>query len=142
IVFALCGALSWALCTIGSKSILATQNPPFVIAGWQMLFGGIILFLISTFSTESYPFSTLSALDWFNFWWLVFPASVGSFSLWFLALQQGGVAQASSFLFLTPMFATILSMIFLAESLTIKFMLGCLLIFSAIYMINQRSKKS
>lgn len=29
IVFALCGALSWALCTIGSKSILATQNPPF-----------------------------------------------------------------------------------------------------------------
>ena len=142
IVFALCGALSWALCTIGSKSILATQNPPFVIAGWQMLFGGVILFLISTFSTESYPFSKLSALGWFNFWWLVFPASVGSFSLWFLALQQGGVAQASSFLFLTPMFATILSMIFLAESLTIKFMLGCLLIFSAIYMINQRSKKS
>lgn len=141
-IFALCGALSWALCTIMSKSILAVNNPPFALAGWQMLFGGFVLYGISLVSHESYQLSTLSALGWFNFLWLVFPASVGSFSLWFLALQKGGVAQASSFLFLTPMFATTLSIIFLAESLSLKFLLGCLLIFSAIYMINQRQKSS
>lgn len=140
IIFALCGAVSWALCTIASKSILTVNNPPFALAGWQMLFGGLMLYAISLFTNESYQLPMLSHLGWFNFLWLVFPASVGSFSLWFLALQKGGVAQASSFLFLTPMFATTLSIIFLSESLSLKFLLGCLLIFSAIYMINQRQK--
>lgn len=142
IIFALCGAISWALCTITSKTILKLENPAFTLAGWQMLFGGLALYLTSFFLGESETLSKLSSLGWFNFLWLTFPASVGSFSLWFLALQKGGAAQASSFLFLTPMFATALSIIFLSESLSLKFIWGCLLIFSAIYLINQPSQKS
>ena len=139
-LFAILGALSWALCTISTKTVFAIKNPPFALAGWQMLFGGIILYFISSFLGESYSLSDISPLGWFNFLWLIFPASVGSFSLWFLALQKGGAAQTSSFLFLTPMFATTLSILFLAETLSVKFILGCLLIFSAIYIINQRKK--
>lgn len=138
--FALCGAISWAICTLASKSILKIENPAFTLAAWQMFFGGIILMIISQFIQESYTLAQLSNAGWFNFLWLTFPASVGSFSLWFLALQKGGAAQASSFLFLTPMFATLLAILFLSESLTLKFLLGCLLIFSAIYIINQRQK--
>lgn len=141
-LFALLGAISWALCTISTKTILAIKNPPFVLAGWQMLFGGIVLYLISSLLGESYSLSEISTLGWFNFLWLIFPASVGSFSLWFLALQKGGAAQTSAFLFLTPMFATILAILFLAETLSVRFILGCLLIFSAIYIINQRKKPS
>lgn len=140
-LFALCGAISWAICTLGSKNLLKIDNPAVVLTGWQMLLGGIILYLISLISHETYSPLQLSNLGWLNFLWLMLPASIGSFSLWFLALQKGGAAQASSFLFLAPMFASLLSILFLSEQLSLKFLLGCLLIFSAIYLINRPQKK-
>jgi drug/metabolite transporter (DMT)-like permease len=38
------------------------------------------------------------------------------------------------------MFATAFAIIFLGEALTLKFVLGCLFIFLAIYLVNQSSK--
>lgn len=139
-MFALLGALSWALCTISVRSFCRIDSTPFSLAGWQMLMGGFILSVISLSSSESYDWAQLSGLGWFNLVWLIIPASIGSFSLWFMALQKGGVSQTSSFLFLVPMFATAFAIIFLGEALTLKFVLGCLFIFLAIYLVNQPSK--
>lgn len=137
-LFALLGALSWALCTISVRSFCRVDSSPFSLAGWQMLMGGLILSIVSKLCSESYDWSEFGGLGFFNLIWLIVPASIGSFTLWFLALQKGGVSQASSFLFLVPMFAAIFAMFFLGEALTIKFVVGCLLIFAAIYLVNKR----
>lgn len=142
VIFALLGAVSWALCTIAVRSFCKIEGSPLSIAGWQMLLGGFGLLVLSTIFSELMSLNSLNGLGVFNLLWLIFPASVGSFGLWFLALQKGGMAQASSFLFLAPMFATLFAILFLNEALTIKFICGCICIFLAIYLVNHKSLKS
>lgn len=137
-LFALLGAMSWALCTVSVRSFCRIDNSALVLAGWQMCLGGFILWIISLIFSERYDFLELSGWGIFNLAWLILPASIGSFTLWFVALQKGGAAQASSFLFLTPMFATVFASLLLGEELTMKFIAGCALIFLSIYLVNKK----
>ena len=47
---------------------------------------------------KHYTLSSLNHWGWIWFFWLIIPASVGSFGLWFYSLSQRG-ATTSSFLF-------------------------------------------
>lgn len=138
-LLALSGAVSWAVCTILTVRYIKFDRSPFVLAGWQMAIGGALLIGVSVILGETYQVSDISPLGIFNYLWLLLPASVGSFTLWFLALKKGGVSTASSFLFLTPLFASFLSIVFLNEEMTTGFWIGGILIFASIYIVNTKA---
>ena len=76
---------------------------------------------------------------WFWFLWLAIPSSVGSFGLWYVALAKGGAVKASSFLFLTPVFTVILSVLILKTSVSAPQLVGASLVCAALYIVNRRS---
>ncbi|CAM3186291.1 EamA family transporter [Lactococcus hircilactis] len=139
--FALIGAFCWAINTVVTKKIPFDQGA-FIFTGWQLLIGGAIMLVISLFLHENYHFERLSALGWLWFVWLIVPASVGSFGLWFSSLNQRGATLASSFLFLVPLFSTLFSLIGLHEKFSIGLLFGGLLIVLSLIFVNKNPNKS
>ncbi|MBE1237307.1 DMT family transporter [Phaeovibrio sulfidiphilus] len=139
LLFALMGAMSWALCTLVTSRFLRFDKPPFTLAGWQMLIGGVVLLGIAALRSESFVMASITSAGLFNLLWLILPASVGSFTLWFVALKRGGPAFTSSFLFLAPLFASLMSVVLLGDTPGPGFFAGGALIFLSIYLVNTRT---
>ena len=129
-------AFCWSAGTLISKFTRSGMHP-LRLNMWQMGFGGLLLLGLSWVSSEAHTFP-VNTTQWAWFLWLAVPSSVGSFGLWFLALQRGGAARSSSFLFLAPLFATGLSVLMLGTTLTGLQWLGGGLVVASIYGMNQR----
>lgn len=140
-LFALVGSFCWATNTIVTKKVPFDKGP-WIFTGWQMLIGGMFMLIFSILMHESYDIKNLSLWGWIWFVWLVIPASVGSFGLWFSSLRQRGATIASSFLFLVPLFATIFSIIGLHDKFTLQLIIGGLLVVIALVLVNKKSASS
>lgn len=138
-LFALLGSFCWSINTIITKKV-PFDNGPWVFTGWQLLLGGVFLYLFSLPLHESYDFLNLSLWGWIWFVWLIIPASVGSFGLWFFSLGQKGATVASSFLFLVPVFSTIFSIIGLHEKFSLNLLIGGVMVVSALVLVNWKYK--
>jgi drug/metabolite transporter (DMT)-like permease len=90
---------------------------------------------------EAWPAVTTPG-EWGWFLWLAVPASTGSFGLWFVALRHGGATRSSGFLFLAPLFATVLSHFVLDTTLGWLQAAGGVLIAAALWLVNRRASKS
>lgn len=138
-LFALLGSFCWSINTIITKKV-PFDNGPWVFTGWQLLLGGVFLYLFSLPLHESYDFLNLGLWGWIWFVWLIIPASVGSFGLWFFSLGQKGATVASSFLFLVPVFSTIFSIIGLREKFSLNLLIGGVMVVSALVLVNWKYK--
>lgn len=130
----LLAGISWALATTINKKF----NPKigiWALSFWQMFIGASVLFLFAKLSGQTLPQHIgIKQYSWFL--WLAGPGSALSFSLWFIALKKGGATNASSYLFLAPLFAILISFFILGDKLTPIQALGGGLIFLAIWLIN------
>lgn len=135
--YALLGSFCWSVNTIVTKKIPFDKGA-WIFTGWQLFFGGIIMLIITAISNEHYHIFDLNFYGWFDFIWLIIPASIGSFGLWFLSLRIGDATIASSFLFLVPVFSTIFSIIWLHEKFTVGLIIGGLLVIIALILVNKK----
>ena len=139
----LASALCWSAATIFAKRS-RLNVPPFVLSGGQMFVGSLILLsMVFVFqeplpSVASFLAMTGDFSTWFWFLWLALPSSVGSFGLWYVALARGGALKASSFLFLTPVFTVILSVLILKTSVSVPQLVGATLVCLALYIVNRK----
>lgn len=134
-IFGLCSAFCWAAATIINKR----AKLPFggwAISFWQLFVGSLGLLVIAYASGEHWP-ENVSFEQWAWFFWLAIPATTGSFGLWFVALRKGGATRTSGYLFLTPLFAVILSFIILGTTLSVLQATGGFLICVALWLINR-----
>ena len=138
-LFALLGSFCWSINTIITKKV-PFDNGPWVFTGWQLLLGGVFLYLFSLPLHEGYDFLNLGLWGWIWFVWLIIPASVGSFGLWFFSLGQKGATVSSSFLFLVPVFSTIFSIIGLHEKFSLNLLIGGVMVVSALVLVNWKYK--
>lgn len=138
-LFALGAGLSWAVSTVLQKRA-GLPMPPWTLSFWQMGVGALALLALGPLVGEPpAPWGQLSAADWAWFAWLALPGSTASFGLWFLALRWGGATHTSSFLFLAPLFATLLTWLILGTTLRPVQAVGGVLVGLALYLVNRSS---
>ncbi|MDR0297182.1 MAG: DMT family transporter [Streptococcaceae bacterium] len=140
VLFALFGSLCWSVNTVVTKRVPFDKGA-WLFTGWQLLIGGVLMLILSFSMHEGYHFTALSSWGWLWFVWLILPASVGSFGLWFSSLDQRGATTASSFLFLVPLFSTIFSIIGLHEKFTFGLIIGGILVVLALILVNRKEDK-
>ncbi len=138
-ILGLSAAISWAISSTINKKF-APHIETFALSFWQMFLGSLVLLGFAFALGQKAPDSLdLRQISWFI--WLAGPGSAISFSLWFVALRQGGATNASSYLFLAPLFAILISFIVLGTKLTAIQGIGGALIFAAIWLINHNPEK-
>lgn len=126
------GALSWAIASLLIKrwGFLDT----WVLTAYQMLFGGILLLIASV--TLERPMFLFNAKAIYIVLWLAIMASVVQFAVWFYLLKKGDVGKTSAFLFLAPFFGVISGWFMLGETITWKVLVGGVMIFVGIFLVN------
>ncbi|EML8490104.1 EamA family transporter [Salmonella enterica subsp. enterica] len=136
LIYAFFGSVCWAVCTVISKKFIFDKSS-WVFTGWQLLLGAIFMLCIAYLRHEEYNIASLNVWGWIWFIWLIIPASVGSFGLWFSALRQGGATLASGFLFLVPLFSVIFSVLTLHDGLPLHLIIGGGFIVFSLYLLNK-----
>jgi drug/metabolite transporter (DMT)-like permease len=131
----LASAGCWAIATLVNKRANLKLGV-WALSAWQMFIGSLGLLAIAVLDGERWP-NELTASQWGWFAWLAFPGSIGSFGLWFMALRRGGATRTSGYLFLAPLFATLLSHWLLDARLSSQQALGGLSIGLGIWLVNR-----
>ena len=138
-VFMVLGAsLAWAISTIVSKK-LPRDTSSWWVSTYQMGIGGLGLLLLSLFLHQRYPIHQ-TASAWFWMFVLTVPCTALGFGLWQFGLRHGDATRASTFLFLVPFFAVVLSTIILREKVLPYEAIGAALIIGALLISSRKIK--
>ncbi len=113
--FMIISAAGAAAGAVVSKMIARARGAePMVITGWQLMVGGVILLLVGRIGGGH--FTQVSPKGCLLLGYLVF-LSATAFTIWTILLKHYPVGKVTVYNFLTPIFGTLLSGLFLGESI-------------------------
>lgn len=137
--FGLASAVFWATGTLLIKR-WGQHFDVWVLTAYQMLFGGLILLLLSALlENQQLAINTVSLSV---ILWLAIPASIVQFAVWFYLLQNGNPGKVSAFLFLAPFFGIVSGWLVLGETIGLSLLIGGAFIFAGIFLVNWPEKQS
>jgi drug/metabolite transporter (DMT)-like permease len=141
IVYSLLAALSVALYSVIGKKVLTSNDP--IIVTTLAVFSGAVLLTILTSATVG--FSDILTAGWITIMTMVllgFTMIGVAYAIWFVCLKRFPASQISIYIYLTPIFAVILSLIILNEQFTWLFWVGSALILGGIIVTNTFSSRN
>ena len=136
--FSLLAAFSFGIYTVAGKKIL-TLNDPLIVAAIALFSGAILLTVFASFTVG---FSDVFEAGWPVFLLTVFLGftMIGvAYPLWFYCLKKLPASHISIYIYLTPAFAVLLSLLILDERFSWLFWVGSLLILGGIILTNRFS---
>ena len=134
--FSLLAALSFSLYSVIGKRIL-TSNDPLIVAALALFSGAVLL---NIFTTATVGYTDIFRAGWPTFLLMVFLGltMIGiAYPLWFTCLKRLPASHASIYIYLTPVFAVILSLIILRERFSWLFWVGGACILGGIIITNK-----
>jgi drug/metabolite transporter (DMT)-like permease len=131
--FVVIAALIFSVAAIYSKKLTESMDV-MVITGYSLFIGGIILVLLGEVSGGQVDHFRVKSS--FLLIYLALLSSI-AFSLWNLLLKYNNVGLVSVYNFLTPIFGSVLSAIFLGETIfELKNIVALILVCIGIWMVN------
>ncbi|WP_324617858.1 DMT family transporter [Cohnella cholangitidis] len=106
-----------AICFASATLLIKRWGSSFdmtAMAAYQMIFGGLALFVLSAISER--PHFEMTVISITSLLWLSLLCSIVQFSLWYYLLGKGDPAKTSAFLFLVPLFGVFTSWLLLGET--------------------------
>ncbi len=136
VLYGLASAVFWAVATVLMKRWGGSVDP-WVLTAYQMLIGGLVLLVVGGLQEGPIFHVTLASAGLLA--WLVVMASIVQFGLWFYVLHHEDSAQASSYLFLAPVFGVLTGWALLNQAIGVHVLIGALFIIGAIWLVNRSS---
>lgn len=125
-VLVLIAVLAWALFTILGKKMIIKYGALHTTAV-MMLFGTVSFFPFGAILAVDFPFSHLTVGQWSGILYLSLGTSIAGYLLWYYALSRIETAKVAVFANGQPIFATLLSLLFLDYTITGSFVTGGIL---------------
>lgn len=127
--------ISWAGGSIWIKKHNADSNP-FINAGLQMLFGGLLMF------PASLLFDDLSTITWtpeagWSMLYLIIFGSIIAYACYSYALRKLPITIVSMYAYINPVVAVLLGWIILDEKLTVRMGIAIVVTLVGIYLVNR-----
>jgi drug/metabolite transporter (DMT)-like permease len=129
----LIASILWPIFTIISSK--STKTSPLVFSFYMYLFMTILVSIFFVNPLEI-KYSSFDSIFWINIFVLAIIATTFSTSIYFIGIEKLGTNEVSSFIFLVPFFAIILSVIFLKEHISYSIILGTILTLIAVKILN------
>jgi len=136
-IYFLLAACSWASITVvASKSY---QNLSAIGFSFYISLGGLIVLLFLTPEEIIFGDFLYNKFFWYHIIFLAFFANVFASTIYFYASGVIGSSNASSYIYLVPVFAVVLGFLFLGEVIEVNSMIGGFITIFALYLINKKS---
>ena len=132
----LIGACSWASGAIYSR-VAKLPRSPLITGGLQLLFGGVLLILMSFILGEwsDFNFSQVIVRSWLGLAYLVVFGSIITFSAYTWLLTVTSATRISTHTFINPVVAVIVGWAFGGEALTREMLVAAVLIIISVYLV-------
>jgi drug/metabolite transporter (DMT)-like permease len=137
--FSLGAAISFALYSVFGKGVLE-KNDPVIVVTLALLSGGVLLTALAFITGTAATLYAASSLAWILMIGLGVSMIGISYPLWFFCLRRLPASQVSVYIYTTPVFAVLLSLLILKERFFWPFWLGAALVLFGIVLANQRVK--
>lgn len=138
IVLSLISVATWT-----GGTLLSTRNRmninPFEGIGWQMFLGGCMLLLSSLLTGQYTSISGIPAMAWIEVAYLILVGSLLCFMCYLYALKTLPVSLVSIYVYINPMVAMLLGVIFLNEKITLQIVAGIIVTLAGIYLVKRFS---
>ncbi|MFZ7130903.1 MAG: DMT family transporter [Eubacteriales bacterium] len=137
---ALLGAFLFSIYTIILQK-LKFQYHSIALTRKIFLYGGIVLSILLILSKEQLSFDSINNQVIMSMIFLGIIASSLAFLMWNIAIERLGSVKANQYIYLVPVFTTIISMIVIHEKITFVKILGAFLIITGLYISEKFSSK-
>lgn len=121
--------------TLRAGKVLAGGVSSFVLNGWQMVIGGILLMLLSLF-IES-PDAMLQQPVFYVWAYLVVFGSLGGHGAYYWLVRRAGALLPSTWTYISPVIAQFVGYYALAEYLTLYSFLGLTLVLGGVFIVSR-----
>jgi drug/metabolite transporter (DMT)-like permease len=135
VVIILAAEIGCVFGTMKSKKILAAGLSPFLLNGWQMVIGGIILVLLSMI-VESRG-TLMNNQVTFSWVYLVVCGSLIGHGSYYWLVRRAGPLLPSTWTYISPVIAQFVGYYFLAEYVSIYSFLGLSLVLSGVFLVSR-----
>jgi drug/metabolite transporter (DMT)-like permease len=138
----LLGASSWASGAIYSR-VAKLPRSPLITGGLQLLFGGMLLIIMSFILGEwsDFNFSQVVVRSWLGLMYLVVFGSIITFSAYTWLLTVTSATRISTHTFINPIVAVLVGWAFGGEALTKGMLIAAVLIIISVYLVLFRKAK-
>lgn len=132
-LYFLLAAILWPILTIISSK--STKVSPLTFTFYMYL---VTIILVGVFfiEIEAIAFEHWDGIFWFNILFISVAGTTFANTIYFLGIEKLGAAEVSSFVFLVPFSAIILSAIFLKERIDLSIIIGTILTLFAVKLLN------
>ncbi|RAK23466.1 drug/metabolite transporter (DMT)-like permease [Anoxybacillus vitaminiphilus] len=129
------GESFYAFGTIYSKMVLKQGISPLMLNGYQMLFGGLLLIILS-FAFERPSFSGISYSGWISLLYLIVIGSVLGHGLYYWLIKKTNPAFPSTWLYVSPFISLMLDLWIKKETFHPVSIIGGFVILAGVYLMN------
>lgn len=114
------GTVCWATGTFLSAGRLELAPDPFVSTVYEMLTGGLVMFVVGTVIGDwgRFSFGELSADTWWAFFYLVTIGSIAGYGAFVWLLAHAPVSLVTTYAYVNPVVAVFLGWLVLSEPIT------------------------
>jgi len=138
------GPIAWAGGSLYSKYHPTTESSVSVNTGWQMLIAGIAFLPGGVFTSEfkHLSWSDIPLNSWLSIFYLIIFGSIAAFSAYVWLLKVRPATQVSTYAYVNPVVAVLLSLTFTNETISLIQIVGLLVILGSVLLINLPKYKS
>jgi drug/metabolite transporter (DMT)-like permease len=115
--------ISWALYTVGSRSLLA-RHSPLVVTGYTMAIGSLLYAPFGVPSLVRLQWASISVAGWLGLLYSAVFALVVAYLIWYTAVQRVGNSRTSIYSNVVPLVAMSVAALVLAEPIALRQILG------------------
>ena len=130
--------ISWGFATIFLRTTTMNGAPASQMLFWQLATGAVVLTAIALLTGQNHFEST--TLGWTSLLFQTFIVSFASYLVWNWLLRRYLASRLGVFLFMTPIFGVVLSVLLLDETVGLPFVGGSLLVLVGL-LLAQVSRK-
>ncbi len=132
-LYFLLASILWPVVTILSSK--STKISPIVFTFYLYVVTVALVWILFV-DVSAIPFASFDGIFWINLLLIAFAASTFANTIYFLGIEKLGAGEVSSFIFLVPFSAIILSAIFLHEKIDLSIIIGTILTIIAVKILN------
>jgi drug/metabolite transporter (DMT)-like permease len=132
-------SLSYGIYVATSKSVI-TRNGAFRSMMWVFVFAAAICLPVGMWSMSSVDLNTVSPVVWALILYIAIAATAAPYLLNAWALARVNPSTVAVYIYLQPLIGFLLAVIFLGESIDVKFVVAATLVFLGVFLATWRRR--
>ena len=121
---------------------LMHKYKPLTVMKWIFVFGSMFVLPVTSYSMFQMNWAGMDSYAWVSILYIIIATTVIAYLLTIYSLQHVNATVVGFYIYLQPIFATIIALIIGTEILTTEKILSATLIFVGVYLVSKRNSKS